>query len=232
MPLDYTLNDAPYPYNLITDIFRAPVVELMDEDHEAGLEKALGRLDSRERRCIHMMYKDGLSLEEMAGLLNLSRERVRQITKKSLHKLRHPYYQQFIKLGVIGVAEKLELDHRKKTLDQRTRALEEREQTLKKAFEAINLVAKPYGYEPPDDSGEDSPQDHLDKMPIEELDLTVRSYNCLKRINVDTFKDLRELASKGNMLRIRNLGVQSLNEILDKLLYFGYDYFDINNASK
>lgn len=235
MPLDYTLNDAPFPYNLITDIFGSPMIEIMDEDHEAGLHKALTVLNERERECIYMIYRDGMTLEESAGVLGLSKERTRQILKKSIRKLRHPYYQQFIKLGVEGVEEKKDFERRKNELERKEAILSEREAVLKRAFEVIGFVAKQYEYEPEETAENLTDEEILDKMPIDELDLSVRSFNCLKRANINTFKDLRERASRGNMINIRNLGRRSVGEILDKLLYFGYDYREINsefNADK
>ena len=53
-------------------------------------------------------------------------------------------------------------------------------------------------------------------MAIEELDLSVRSYNCLKRAGINT---VQELASKSeeDMMKVRNLGRKSLEEVRAKL---------------
>jgi DNA-directed RNA polymerase subunit alpha len=61
--------------------------------------------------------------------------------------------------------------------------------------------------------------EHLDKS-VEELELSVRSYNCLKNANIRT---LRELVQKteGDMLRTKNFGRKSLNEIKDILAAMG-----------
>ena len=53
-------------------------------------------------------------------------------------------------------------------------------------------------------------------MPIEELDLSVRSYNCLKRAGIQTVDELTQ-KSEEEMLRIRNLGKKSFKEVKDKL---------------
>lgn len=55
----------------------------------------------------------------------------------------------------------------------------------------------------------------LDKT-IEELDLSVRSYNCLKRADIQTVKDLTE-RTEADMMKVRNLGTKSLDEIKLKL---------------
>lgn len=57
---------------------------------------------------------------------------------------------------------------------------------------------------------------------IEELDLTVRSYNCLKKANIETVGQLAKM-SAGDLMKIKNLGKKSFDEILEKMLELGYD---------
>jgi len=78
------------------------------------------------------------------------------------------------------------------------------------------------GDQPFDGGGEQlsaSVNEHLDKS-VEELELSVRSYNCLKNANIRT---LRELVQKteGDMLKTKNFGRKSLNEIKDILTTLG-----------
>ncbi|MBR5139574.1 MAG: DNA-directed RNA polymerase subunit alpha, partial [Clostridia bacterium] len=54
------------------------------------------------------------------------------------------------------------------------------------------------------------------EMTIEELDLSIRSFNCLKRANIDTVEDLIE-RTEDDMMKIRNLGRKSLEEVIQKL---------------
>ena len=65
-------------------------------------------------------------------------------------------------------------------------------------------------------SHEDENQTKFLEMPIEEMDLSVRSYNCLKRANINTIEDLVK-KSKGDMLKVRNLGLKSIEEVIAKL---------------
>ena len=62
----------------------------------------------------------------------------------------------------------------------------------------------------------------LDKT-IEELDLSVRSYNCLKRADIQTVKDLTE-RTEADMMKVRNLGQKSLEEIKLKLADLGVGF--------
>lgn len=54
-------------------------------------------------------------------------------------------------------------------------------------------------------------------MTIEEMDLSVRSYNCLKRANIHTVEDLTK-KTEDDMLKVRNLGKKSLDEVIAKLV--------------
>ena len=57
-------------------------------------------------------------------------------------------------------------------------------------------------------------------MTIEELDLSVRSYNCLKRANINNVDDLTNKTEE-EMMKVRNLGRKSLDEVLGKLQELG-----------
>ena len=59
------------------------------------------------------------------------------------------------------------------------------------------------------------------EMTIEELDLSVRSFNCLKRAGINTVKDLTE-KTEDEMMKVRNLGRKSLEEVINKLESLGY----------
>lgn len=58
------------------------------------------------------------------------------------------------------------------------------------------------------------------ETPIDELDFSVRAYNCLKRANINTLGDLTE-RSELEMMKIRNLGKKSLKEVIDKIKDMG-----------
>lgn len=59
------------------------------------------------------------------------------------------------------------------------------------------------------------------EMPIEELDLSVRSFNCLKRAGINTVEDLIN-KSEDEMMKVRNLGRKSLEEVMAKLDSLGF----------
>ena len=60
------------------------------------------------------------------------------------------------------------------------------------------------------------------EMTIEELDMSVRSFNCLKRAGIDTVEDLTNRTEE-DMIKVRNLGKKSLEEVVQKLHSLGLD---------
>jgi len=63
---------------------------------------------------------------------------------------------------------------------------------------------------------EEEEKDRLMDMSIEELDLSVRSYNCLKRAGINTVEELTHRTEE-DMMKVRNLGKKSLQEVKEKL---------------
>ena len=63
-------------------------------------------------------------------------------------------------------------------------------------------------------------RDKVLEMTVEELDLSVRSFNCLKRANINTVEDLIS-RTEDEMMKVRNLGRKSLEEVINKLEMMG-----------
>jgi len=61
------------------------------------------------------------------------------------------------------------------------------------------------------------------EMSIEDLELTVRSFNCLKRAGISTVQDLAN-KTESDMMKVRNLGKKSLDEVTNKLHSLGLDF--------
>ena len=78
----------------------------------------------------------------------------------------------------------------------------------------------------------EKPESHRDKvleMTIEELDLSVRSFNCLKRAGINTVEDLTNKTEE-DMMKVRNLGRKSLEEVINKLVAMGLGLATDENA--
>ena len=70
---------------------------------------------------------------------------------------------------------------------------------------------------------EESKKEKVLEMTIEELDLSVRSYNCLKRAGIVNVEDLTN-KTEDEMMKVRNLGRKSLEEVTNKLHSLGLDF--------
>ncbi len=84
-----------------------------------------------------------------------------------------------------------------------------------------DLSGEAYDTEIMVDKGEDTKTKVLE-MTIEELDLSVRSFNCLKRAGINNVEDLTNKTEE-DMMKVRNLGKKSLDEVINKLHSFGLD---------
>ncbi len=70
---------------------------------------------------------------------------------------------------------------------------------------------------------EESKKEKVLEMSIEDLELSVRSFNCLKRAGISTVEDLIN-KTEGDMMKVRNLGKKSLDEVTNKLHSLGFDF--------
>ena len=75
---------------------------------------------------------------------------------------------------------------------------------------------------------DDKGKEKVLEMTIEELDLSVRSFNCLKRAGINTVEDLIN-KSEDDMMKVRNLGRKSLEEVVEKLKNLG---FNLNHSDE
>ena len=88
-----------------------------------------------------------------------------------------------------------------------------------------NIGSRPTVVEKPE-----AQRDKVLEMTIEELDLSVRSFNCLKRANINTVEDLIS-RSEDEMMKVRNLGRKSLEEVMNKLEMMGLHLADEDTSS-
>ncbi len=85
----------------------------------------------------------------------------------------------------------------------------------------VNLSEKEYQQSIMKDKKEDTKEQVL-KMNLEDMDLSVRSYNCLKRAGINTLEDIIQCTME-DMAKVRNLGRKSLEEVINKVRVLGYD---------
>ena len=201
-----------WPYNLLDDVLQEPVSFIMTDDRIDGLYDALDMLSDREKEWTILSYRDGMANSEIAKMYDRSSNRVMQVLHKAVRKLRHPARMRLILDGVKGSQaideERSMISNQKRKLIQERKELEE----LRKDVE--DLRNRP-------------PIDPLDApLDIGDMDLSVRSFNCLMRADFKTMRQLLNRISAGELYLVRNLGVKSIKEVLQKLYDMGYITYD------
>ena len=107
--------------------------------------------------------------------------------------------------------------------DYRDRVIERFGEQVEKELR-YNIKAQEIEETVTDDKGKEK----VLEMTIEELDLSVRSFNCLKRANINTVEDLIS-KTEDEMMKVRNLGRKSLEEVINKLAMMGLSLADEEN---
>ena len=197
---------APYPYNLIDCIYDEPVDEILNDDQLAGFDQALGTLHPRERRALELYFEEEKTLKEIGKEFGVTQERIRQIVSKAIRKMRNPIRVKLIRNGPkmqeLQRLEQIEAEiaARKERINERLAELEQLENQANDKMEDLRQrTAKTL----------------IDR--IDDLDLSVRSYNCLRRANCDTITQVIDLFENGKIFGVRNLGKKSIAEIIDRI---------------
>ncbi|MBS4750342.1 hypothetical protein KG091_04545 [Carnobacteriaceae bacterium zg-ZUI78] len=188
-----------YPYNLLTQI--------VDDIYSINLRDFFNAIQTtlspREKDIIEYLYKDRLTLDQVEKKYGVTRERIRQVSEKAKRKMQsHDFIYRVTNISR-GEYEKLEhangiLSHAiVRSLDW----LSTNNIDLSKS-----IIERP-----------------LEEILIDELDLSVRSHNCLLRAKVKTIQDLLNMSEK-ELKSVRYLGRQSFDEILQKLHEKGYTF--------
>lgn len=203
----------PYPYNLLYAIFEdEDEVIPIEPEHDVpadfcgSMEYMLATLSPRERDILHLRYAHGMTLAEIAQQQEVGRERIRQIEAKAIRKLRHPTRLQYIKTGVQGMIRNVRERVQESAYHQ---GLQEGKASMIAELNSGN-----------DESP--SPENSALIYTIEELDLSVRAYNCLKRAGYKTVADIMT-ADRDKLMKTRNLGQKCYDEVCGKLESLGLD---------
>lgn len=190
-----------YPWNLaaaVGNIEEKDAWQLF-EIYVPALMESLKSLTEREQKILEMRFRHFMTLEETGKEFNVTRDRIRQIEAKAIRKLRHPRHWKSWKLDTMG------------------KYIEAEKEASGLALENINLKRKLERLgATPEQIKEPEREPELADVSIEELELSVRSYNCLKRADINTLKDLTK-KTYDEMIRVRNLGRKSLEEVMKKM---------------
>ena len=198
-----------YPENAYCVIFGAQEYPDLPTDAEETLDYVLDTLTPREADMFRFSYKDEWTYLDIGEKHGVTPERVRQVLVKALRKLRHPSRSKILLVG------------RETYLTTIVAANEERKQKYYERIAVLNELIKQQDAEiagcqeqTAEMEKQADPAYDILGTSIDELDLTVRAWNCLTRAGIRTIKEIPDLEG---LLRIRNLGRRSAQEVQDKL---------------
>ncbi len=173
-------------------------------------------LPDRELRITIESFKEYRTLTEIGEEFGLTTNRIQQLRARAIRRLMAPV----VRRKFTEIKDKMEVLNAEET--KRIREEIESKLTLEVAME---VVAKAYDFENAEALDKwlkrsevilpDSDLQSDDR--IENLDLSCRSLNCLKRISVETIGDLLNLSME-DLMRVRNMGRKSAKEICERLL--------------
>lgn len=206
-----------WPYSLAWDLFYDE--ETAQNINPAKLIEVLDTLTEREKLLIEYRYKDFMTYNQIGKQIGRSTERSRQTIAKGLRKLHHPSRsRQFLTITKKEYADAME--DVKKERDE----IFEENRVLVKILNDNNILINEPGiverYKDPIFCGR-----KYKDIDISELELSVRSYNCLKRSGVETVADLM-LMDEESMMKVRNLGSRSFDEIKKKMEDLNIPFLD------
>lgn len=213
---------SPYPYNLLDDICGEDYDGILDADQLDGLNYAVGSLTEREQRVLSLYYKDESTLEKVGKSEGVTRERIRQVLAKSLRKLRHPSRLKYIQRGykiISGELEQQISDRYSDALKHYESAYIEKIAELQKKIADADKIL--------DRTNTKEAEDFIDSImiPIEDMDMSTRSYHCLSRAGVKNIGQVCGM-TYDELCHVRNLGRKSVDEIISKLNMHGFKLKD------
>lgn len=236
--------EAPWPYNLLDDLVGYKIYgtrereddfwgEPIDDKQMAGLEQSLDSISPREKEAVLAYYKDGQNLEQVGNKFDVTRERARQIIAHGVRKLRHPSRFNLIRYGADYKDKLISSNEKLSEIERETQELQARKEELTKQVHNLtctreSILAEICASAAGMMDGSVQPKDGRKAtgvVTLDEMELSVRSWNCLKRAGVNTLPDLVDKMKSGELVKIRNLGKRSILELLDKVkTYTGEDY--------
>ena len=195
------------------------------------------KLTEREQKVLRLRFglDDGKPkfLDEVGKVFNVTRDRIRQIESKALRSLRHPSSSRILSFTLTNtILDKIELnDELRATLYRAGIDNEEKIFALSDALSQSNFSASIFDYlkesiikikeeerkAQEKVEAETTPDEQrIKELPIDEIGLSIRAYNCLRRTGIITVGDLeKRMENMENMCTIRNLGRKCLNEIIN-----------------
>ena len=177
------------------------------------------KLTEREAKVIRLRYEDGMILMDIGHEMGITGHRIAQIEATAFRKLRCA--NAWMRFGrnhwipILTIQKNIEADAEISIKYRVMAALDDRIPSLKKYVrDGIKLEEQHRSVLSPD-------------LSIDDMDLSVRTYNSLKRGGVQTLDDLRHMTAS-DLMKIRCLGAGSVCEIKNKLDEYGFSLLPDN----
>ena len=199
-----------WPYNLLQQIGMDDddPLDHMSDEAELLLVMSLRNMTEREKKVIILRYFEQKTLKEVGEIIGVQQERVRQIEAKAIRKMRWNDCHYILTHGIKAYIDKRVDEKVNEILKARKEELEE---------EYKEKLASAYIR---DDDDRRTAKAKLLATTIEEMDMSVRAYNCLKRACINKLSDFSKM-TYDDLLGIRNLGSKCVKEVLQRLMDFG-----------
>ena len=174
-------------------------------------------LSDKELQILRKHYQQHVSYREIGRELGITGPRVQQIANNAMNKLRkNSLYKGILLRGVAAYARqryKMRMTYEfEKSVEARVAQIRQDEHECRMR----GLQFRP--------QGNDKESHRLtQKSKINELNLSVRSFNALMRSGRKTISDILDIKNRESLMSIRNLGVKSADEILHSLRRNGFD---------
>lgn len=162
------------------------------EDVEETVSFLLSCLRDREEEILSLRYQEGKSLSDIAEQFGLTKERIRQVEKEALNRMARGRSGEILKNGV------------QKSIREETERAQRMAQLAKNEMERKEAILT------------------AADEPIVNLDLSVRAYNCLARNGIKTGKEAIQYDESVGLMKLRNCGKGTYDEIIKKLARYGY----------
>lgn len=189
-----------YPYNLLGNIIgpEALAVNFVTTNHLLDdMDQLLdNHVPEREALILRLRFINGMSLQAIADILNVTHERVRQLEAKAIRRLRHVVYTQKLLQSSQILENQEKIEEQQRTIA----ALESQISYLR------GQIEQEVGYEP-----------LALTNTIDMLELTNRAYNHLCMSGIETVEDVLKSILSDELYSLRGMGRTSINSILYRL---------------
>lgn len=176
---------------------------LPPEEHDTTTyNNVSAEIEIRNANIFMMYFKDNMTYGEIAATYGITTERVRQLLDKQIKKLSLSTRRNVLQLGL---NKYLYLQKINKEKEWEQRGYNKAYRTFQEAIQSIGVNV------------ENVAEIDLTSIDIEEMNLSVRAYNCLKRAGVMTVSDIIQMGN-ANLRCVRNLGKRCYAEIVEQLV--------------